>query len=80
MGFIIFLALGITLIVFSFSKYDTNDALKKAGVKTEGVIFDIDTSSSDIHYSIAYSIIKTKVLVRFVTKDKEWITASINKN
>ena len=73
----IFMGVGLIAILYSFFKKNKVAELKLTGEKTEGIIFE---GGSSPNWSIDSSSTSTSIMVRFVTKKKEWITADTQIN
>ncbi len=69
---------GLGSILYCLLTDTKYEKLKKTGLKAEGIIFDLDYDTNPIT-SFNDSNIKDEVTVRFVTKDKEWITGKIKQ-
>ena len=67
-----FIITGLVATLLSIFKATKNKSLLQSGQKTEGIIFDQESSSFDNNVS-------DKVTVRFVTEKQEWITKEINQ-
>ncbi len=65
-----FMIVGLLLMAASFFLKTRNVNLKQDGIAVEGIIFEqgYENGSSDL---------KDKIVVRFVTENKEWITKPI---
>ena len=75
----IFILAGIVFMLIAVLKKATSSDLKQSGLKTEGIVYALErqaNKSLSIHDS---SSIKDKVIVRFVTTNKEWITGHIKQ-
>src|SRR3954451_9737333 len=69
---------GIIFIVFALFKKTKKKSLGIASERAEGTIFELQgnaNSSGKVHQS--NSIAEDKIIVKFVTKHKKWITAPI---
>jgi uncharacterized protein DUF3592 len=65
--FLIIILVGVILIMLSLYFTFQFRIIKKKGVQVDGIIFDLEPSSSG-------SIRTTYPVVRFLTKEQEWIT------
>jgi len=65
--------MGLLAIFISLVKTTASEKLKATGVKTEGIIFELD--SSRLTYN--ENGVKDKITVRFTTTDKQWITETL---
>lgn len=64
---LILLVIGIGLIAISLRLFHKHQKLKKIGLRTEGIVFDLlDSVSSDNRHQYP--------VIRFVTSKNEWIT------
>lgn len=75
----LFVVVGLIALLIPIIKRDSALKLKESGVKAEGIIYkqEIDSrNNSDFENS---SSSMDKVIVRFVTKDSEWITSEIKQ-
>src|SRR4026208_163361 len=76
----IFLCLGLAAILFSILKKTKAEKLKFTGEKTEGIIFELDSKADLSTYTVNdTNDVMDKVTVRFVTKNKEWITGNLKQ-
>lgn len=67
-----FIIIGLVLVLVALLKKASKSHLKQSGLKAEGIIFQLEKASN--------SNINSKVTVRFVTRNKEWITGEINQD
>lgn len=74
----IMIAYGLGTILYCLLTDTKYEKLKKTGLKAEGIIFDLDYDANPIT-SFNDTNIKDEVTVRFVTKEKEWITGKIKQ-
>ena len=75
----IFTLVGIVLVLIAVLKKASSSDLKQSGLKTEGIVYALEHQANNnrsIHNSLN---IKDKVIVRFVTANKEWITGHIKQ-
>jgi Protein of unknown function (DUF3592) len=75
----IFIVLGLVAVVFALRKSTKNEHLKKNGLKTEGIIFQVDIQNASSADSELNST-EQNVLVRFTTNADEWITEPISQD
>ena len=74
----IILVLGIILIVVALFYQSKTKLLETTGERCEGIIFQLDYGNS--LSSDGTSSLKDKITVRFVTKNKEWITQNLHSD
>ena len=74
----IILALGIILIIVALFYQSKTKLLETTGERCEGIIFQLDYGNS--LGSDGTSSLKDKITVRFVTKNKEWITQDLHSD
>jgi hypothetical protein len=72
----IFLMLGLGIILYTLFKKTRNANLKASGEKVEGIVFELGRTIR----SVGGGTVMNKVTIRFVTKEKEWITADIKQD
>jgi hypothetical protein len=72
----IILAFGIILIIVALFYQSKTKLLETMGERCEGIIFQLDYGNS--LGSDGPSSFKDKITVRFVTKNKEWITQDLH--
>jgi hypothetical protein len=75
----IILAIGIILIIVSLFYKSKVKTLEKTGERCEGIIFKLGYSNS-FGADMTSSNVKDKITVRFVTKNKEWITQDLHSD
>ena len=68
----ILLAAGLALIALGLFYIPKKNRLKETGIPADGIVFE--QSSTDAENSI-----NERIIIRFVTKKQEWITAPMNK-
>lgn len=69
--YIIILAIGIIIIILALSLSRKKTSIKKTGIVTEGIVYDLlhdQSTSSNTIYPI----------IRFLTTQQEWITETAN--
>ena len=75
----IVLAFGIVLMLVSLFYQSKPKLMEKTGERCEGIIFQLGYSNS-LGPDMTGSNLKDKVTVRFVTKNKEWITQDLHSD
>jgi hypothetical protein len=77
----LWILMGFAIVAFAVLKKDKLAHLKIDGEKAEGIIFEISSEPKVGWTSVEFnSNIKDAVTVRFVTKNKEWITSLIKQD
>ncbi|TWI97682.1 uncharacterized protein DUF3592 [Mucilaginibacter frigoritolerans] len=66
---LIFILIGIAMIVFGNYKLTEYRNLINTGIKTEGIVFSIESS-----YDTADNMAYYHPIIRFTTKENEWVT------
>ncbi len=76
------LAIGLTLIAFACFFVSKNSKLKENGVLVDGIVFQQgrDNVSNLSSGDFDNNNVNDMVIIRFVTKEQEWITAPINQD
>ena len=76
----IFILIGIGAILFSLLKKTKLSALKNSGEKVEGVVYELGQAPGyNTNYDLPINNVKDKVTIRFLTKEKKWITGDIKQ-
>ena len=65
--YIVILFLGIVMVVIALHLYHKRNRIKKNGLKTEGVVYELFNNPSS-------SINTRNPVIRFLTMDQQWIT------
>jgi hypothetical protein len=73
----VFIIIGIVVIVVTVLAKPAVNRLAQAGEHCEGLIFKQEYNEGNAMYSNAAGL-KNKITIRFVTKEKEWVTEVLN--
>lgn len=75
----IILFAGLVALAIALFYPSKNEALKKKGIKAEGIVFDAESRRMGFDYELDATI-KNVITVRFLTREKEWITGLLNQD